>query len=129
MNGSWVLDHVYVLAFLAFGFLAAALPFGVAALLAPRSYGAKTFDTYECGMEPIGPAWTRYGVVYYLYALMFLAFAVDVLYLFPAAVAYQDVPGLVVAFEVILFVAILSLAIAYAWRKGVFTWPRRISLD
>ena len=124
MNEKWVLDHAYVLVF-----LAAALPFAVAALLAPRSRWAKTFDTYECGMEPIGPAWIRYGVVYYLYALMFLAFDVDVLYLFPAALAYKDVPGLAVAFEVILFIAILSLAIAFAWRKGVFTWPRRIPIE
>jgi NADH-quinone oxidoreductase subunit A len=126
LDEKWILDHAYVLVFLAVGFLAAALPFFIAALLAPRSRWAKTFDTYECGMDPIGPAWIRYGVVYYLYALMFLAFDVDVLYLFPVALAYQKVPGLGVAFEVVLFVAILSLAIAYAWRKGVFTWPRKI---
>lgn len=129
MDEKWVLDHAYVLIFLSIGFLAAALPFAVAALLAPRSHWPKTFDTYECGMEPIGPAWIRYGVVYYLYALMFLAFDVDVLYLFPAALAYKDLPGLSIALEVILFLAILSLAIAFAWRKGVFTWPHRIPLE
>lgn len=127
MNERWVLDHAYVLVFFAVGFLAAALPFAVSALLAPRGRWKKTLDTYECGMDPIGPAWIRYGVLYYLYALMFLAFDVDVLYLFPAAVAYRKVPGFGVALEVILFIAILSLAIAYAWRKGVFTWPRKIA--
>lgn len=126
MDTRWVLDHAYVLVFLAVGFLAAALPFAVVALLAPRSRWAQTLDTYECGMDPIGPAWIRYGVLYYLYALMFLAFDVDVLYLFPAALAYRKVPGFGVALEVILFIAILALAIAYAWRKGVFTWPRKI---
>lgn len=126
MDNQWVLDHAYVLAFLAVGFLAAALPFAVSALLAPRSLWPKTLDSYECGMDPIGPAWIRYGVLYYLYALMFLAFDVDVLYLFPAALAYRKIPGYGVAFEVILFIAILSLAVAYAWRKGVFTWPRKI---
>lgn len=129
MDEKWVLDHAYVLVFLAVGFLAAALPFAVAALLAPRSRWTQTQTTYECGMEPIGPAWIRYGVLYYLYALMFLAFDVDVLYLFPAALAYRSVPGFGVALEVVLFVAILSLAIAYAWRKGVFTWPRRIPTE
>jgi len=126
LDTRWVLDHAYVLIFLAVGFLAAALPFAVVALLAPRSRWAQTLDTYECGMDPIGPAWIRYGVLYYLYALMFLAFDVDVLYLFPAAIAYRKVPGFGVALEVILFIAILALAIAYAWRKGVFTWPRKI---
>jgi NADH-quinone oxidoreductase subunit A len=129
LNEKWVLDHAYVLVFLAVGFLAAALPFAIAALFAPRSRWLKTDTTYECGMEPIGPAWIRYGVLYYLYALMFLAFDVDVLYLVPAALAYQKVPGFGVALEVVLFLAILSLAIAYAWRKGVFTWPRRIDTE
>ena len=126
MNQTWVLDHAYVLVFVAVGSLAAALPFIVSALLGPRTLFKQTLDTYECGMDPIGPAWIRYGVLYYLYALMFLAFDVDVLYLFPAALAYKSVPGLWVAFEVVLFIAILSLAIAFAWRKGVFTWTRRI---
>jgi len=126
LDSKWVLDHAYVLTFLGVGFLAAAAPFAIAALLGPRSRGAKTMDTYECGMEPVGPAWIRYGVLYYLYALMFLAFDVDVLYLFPAAIAYRKVPGFGVFLEVLLFIAILALAIAYAWRKGVFTWPRKI---
>ena len=129
MNETWVIDHAYILVFLAAGFLAAALPFAVATLLAPRSRFAKTFETYECGMEPVGPAWIRYGVLYYLYALMFLAFDVDVLYLFPAALAYKDIPGTAVAGKMILFIAILSLAIVFAWRKGVFTWPRRIPTE
>ena len=133
MDDKWVLDHAYVLVFLSVGFLAAALPFAVSALLAPRSRWTQTDTTYECGMEPIGPAWIRYGVLYYLYALMFLAFDVDVLYLFPVALAYThesvDHLGFVAALEVILFLAILSLAIAYAWRKGVFTWPRKIQTD
>jgi NADH-quinone oxidoreductase subunit A len=128
VNETWVIDHAYVLVFLAVGTLAAALPFAVVALLAPRGRWTKTLDTYECGMEPVGPAWIRYGVVYYLYALMFLAFDVDVLYLFPVALAYRSTPGFTVALEVLLFIAILSLAIAFAWRKGVFTWPRRIQI-
>lgn len=126
MNEQWVLDHAYVLLFAAVGLVAAALPFAIAALLAPRYRYSQSLETYECGMDPIGPAWMRYGVLYYMYALMFLAFDVDVLYLFPAALAYKSIPGFGVAFEVVLFVAILSLAIAYAWRKGVFTWSRRI---
>lgn len=126
MGEKWVLDHAYVLVFLAVGFVAAAAPFAIAALLSPRHRWPKSVTTYECGMDPIGPAWIRYGILYYLYALMFLAFDVDVLYLFPAALAYNQIPGMWVAFEVVLFIGILSLAIAYAWRKGVFTWPRKI---
>ncbi|PLX41855.1 MAG: NADH-quinone oxidoreductase subunit A [Deltaproteobacteria bacterium] len=125
MTETWLIDHAYVVIFIVVGTLAAMLPFGIVALLAPKTFHEKTLETYECGMDPIGPAWIRYGVLYYLYALMFLAFDVDVLYLFPASLAYRQVPGIGVAVEVVLFIAILALAIAYAWRKGVFTWTRR----
>ena len=58
----------------------------IAFLLSPRTRGAKTRATYECGIEPFGSAWIRYSVHYYIYALIFIAFDVDVLYLFPAAI-------------------------------------------
>lgn len=126
MNEQWVLDHAYVLLFAAVGVAAALLPFIIAAFLAPRYRSNQTLHTYECGMDPIGPAWIRYGVLYYMYALMFLAFDVDVLYLFPAALAYRSIPGWEVAFTIVLFIAILSLAIVFALRKGVFLWTRKI---
>jgi NADH-quinone oxidoreductase subunit A len=77
-------------------------------------------------MDPIGSAWIRFGIVYYLYALMFLAFDVDVLFLFPVAMAYND--GFVIRdfVELVIFVGILSLAVIYAWKKGVFKWGRKI---
>ena len=126
MSSMWLVDHACVMIFVVAGILASTLPFAVAALFAPRTLSRQTLDTYECGMDPIGPAWVRYGVLYYLYALMFLAFDVDVLYLFPAVLAYRDIPGWAVMWEVLLFIAILGLAIAFAWKKGVFTWSRRI---
>jgi NADH:ubiquinone oxidoreductase subunit 3 (subunit A) len=119
-------------------FLMGALLFGfgpiiIVKLLSPTSHTRQTADRadqlIECGMEPIGTAWIRFGIVYYLYALIFLAFDVDVIFLFPVAVAYNH-PGLGVQdfFEILLFVAILSLAIVYAWRKGVFTWEKKTYL-
>jgi NADH-quinone oxidoreductase subunit A len=79
-------------------------------------------------MEPIGDAWIRYSAVYYLYALVFVAFAVDVLYLVPVALVYKErVKDFFVQdfAELVLFVGILSLVIVYAWKKGVFEWKRR----
>ena len=77
-------------------------------------------------MEPIGPAWIRFGIVFYLYALIFLAFDVDVLFLFPVALAYNaEVYGIRDFVEVVIFVGILSLAIVYAWKKGVFKWEKK----
>jgi NADH-quinone oxidoreductase subunit A len=67
--------------------------------------------------------------VFYLYALIFLAFDVDVLFLFPVALAYNDEMFIVRDFiEIILFVGILSLAVVYAWIKGVFKWERKTYL-
>ena len=120
---------LYIAAFtlggLAFGFG----PLLIAYLFSPRTtrnINNLTREAIECGMPAIGTARIRYGIVYYLYALMFLAFDVDVLFLFPVAAAYKDIPGLAVFFEVVLFVGILSLAIVYAWKKGVFKWERKV---
>ena len=116
-------------------FLAGALAFGLGPILivylaSPSSHtrqsAGRADQLIECGMEPIGSAWVRFGIVYYLYALIFLAFDVDVLFLFPVAVAYND-PSLGAwdFVEILIFVAILSLAVVYAWRKGVFTWEKK----
>jgi NADH-quinone oxidoreductase subunit A len=76
-------------------------------------------------MDPIGDAWIRYSAVYYLYALVFVAFAVDVLYLIPVALVYGRHFAVRDFVELFLFVGILSLVIVYAWKKGVFQWNRR----
>jgi NADH:ubiquinone oxidoreductase subunit 3 (subunit A) len=78
-------------------------------------------------MEPIGDAWIRYSAVYYLYALVFVAFAVDVLFLIPVALVYNRVTEFVIRdfVEMFIFVGILSLVIVYAWKKGIFEWKRR----
>jgi NADH-quinone oxidoreductase subunit A len=105
-------------------------PFIIAHLFAPRgtrSITNKTKQAIECGVEPIGEPWIRFGIVYYLYALMFLAFDVDVLFLFPVALAYNTDSSIVIRdfVEIVIFVGILSLAIIYAWKKGVFKWERK----
>ena len=91
-----------------------------------RNIDQKTGQFIECGMEPIGSAWIRFGIVYYMYALIFLAFDVDVLFLFPVAVAYNSPEFVIRDFvEIVIFVGILSLAVIYAWVKGVFTWEQK----
>jgi NADH-quinone oxidoreductase subunit A len=130
------LDLLYVAAFFLGGLGFAVGPFIIALLLAPRSTRntqEKTKQLIECGMEPIGDAWIRFGIVYYLYALMFVAFAVDILFLFPVALVYNragesglNVSDLQAFVEILIFVGILSLIIIYAWKKGVFKWERKI---
>ena len=128
------LYHENVLWITAFtlGGLAFALgPIAIVYLLMPlktRQIANKSKQFIECGMDPIGDSWIRYGVVFYLYALIFLAFDVDVLFLFPVAVAYNDAifaSSIRDFIEIVIFVGILSLAVVYAWIKGVFTWERK----
>ena len=123
-----LLDHLYVAAFFLGGLLMAVGPFIIAHIFAPRSTRNiinKTQQAIECGVEPIGAAWIRFGIVYYLYALMFLAFDVDVLFLFPVALAYDSAFVIRDFVEILIFVGILSLALVYAWNKGVFKWERK----
>ena len=122
-------DMIYIFAFCLAGLAFALGPFVVVHLLAARGtrqVADKTQQAIECGMDPIGDAWIRYSAVYYLYALVFVAFAVDVLFLIPVAVAYNDPQFVIQDFvAMVLFVGILSLVIVYAWKKGVFEWKRK----
>ncbi len=126
MDQQSLLDLLYVTAFFLGGLGFAVGPFIISYLLAPRTLQPKSRQIYECGMPPIGEAWIRFGIVYYLYALMFLAFAVDVLFLFPVALVYDRLFAIRDFVEIVIFVGILALAIVYAWKKGVFKWERRI---
>jgi NADH:ubiquinone oxidoreductase subunit 3 (subunit A) len=128
MNSSSFDDLIYLFAFGLGGFVFAAGPIILANLLAARktrNYANKTGQFVECGMEPIGDAWIRYSAAYYLYALVFVAFAVDVLYLIPVALVYNRKFQIRDFVEVLIFVGILSLVIVYAWKKGVFEWNRK----
>ncbi len=119
-----LISYIYICFFFAGGLAAACAPFVLSRLLRPATrVSSKTLQTYECGIIPFGQSWDfRHGVAYYLYALMFLAFEVDVLYLYPVATAFDTVSSLhgIIAFTV--FLAILSLGLIYAWKKGVFQW-------
>lgn len=122
----YLVDYMYVLVFLTVGVGAALGVLVLSRLIAPQGGFGKTLETYECGMDVYDSAWNvRFDISYYLYALIFLAFDVDVLFLFPAATAFDKISAARGISEIFIFVGILSLAIVYAWVKGVFTWPSR----
>ena len=130
MDQQILTNIIYVTIFLIVTLLFGFGPIIIVKLLSPSSHTRnienKTGQFIECGMVPIGSAWIRFGIIYYLYALIFLAFDVDVLFLFPVAVAYNSPEFVVRDFvEVFIFVGILSLAIVYAWVKGVFKWEQK----
>lgn len=128
MQAAYFDDLIYIAAFGLGGLVFALGPFVVVHLLSARrtrNYANKTGQFIECGMDPIGDAWIRYSAVYYLYALVFVAFAVDVLFLIPVALVYDRQFAVRDLVELVMFVGILSLVIVYAWKKGVFEWKQK----
>ena len=130
MDDAYFGDLIYLFAFCMAGLVFALGPILLVQLLASRKTRNtvnKTGQAIECGMDPIGDAWIRYSAAYYLYALVFVAFAVDVLYLVPVALVYNRVKEFVIRdfVEMLIFVGILSLVIVYAWKKGIFEWKRK----
>jgi NADH:ubiquinone oxidoreductase subunit 3 (subunit A) len=128
MENTADLNMIYVAAFCLGGLVFAMGPFVVVHLLSARKTrqtSNKTNQAIECGIDPIGDAWIRYSAVYYLYALIFVAFAVDVLFLIPVALVYNRVFPIRDFVEVVIFVGILSLVIVYPWKKGLFEWKRK----
>ena len=89
-----------------------------------RSYANKTGQFIECGMDPIGDAWIRYSAAYYLYALVFVAFAVDVLYLIPVALVYNRIKEFAARdfVEMLIFVVLILSGFFYIWKKGALDW-------
>jgi NADH-quinone oxidoreductase subunit A len=117
-----------ILLFFLGGVLFGAGPLLGSLFLAPKAHGGAMGATYECGVPTHGRTWVRFGINYYFYALIFLAFEVDILYLFPIAALFAKPQGLEAAVKLLVFIAVLGAAIIYFMRKGVFTWPRRIQV-
>jgi NADH-quinone oxidoreductase subunit A len=91
-------------------------------LVMPKKPNSIKNATYECGNEPTGDAKVRYNIRFYVFALVYVVFAVEGGFLFPWAVVFKSIPGLLPLFEVLVFLAILALALAYAWNKGALEW-------
>lgn len=90
-------------------------------LIAPKKPSPLKSQTYECGIETYGDTWVQFRVQYYIYALVFLVFDVELVFLFPWAVALNQLP-LFAVLEGVLFIFILVAGLIYAWRKGALEW-------
>jgi NADH-quinone oxidoreductase subunit A len=77
--------------------------------------------TYECGVETEGPTWVQFNFRYYYYALLFVIFDVEAVFLYPYAVSYENV-GYIALVEVVTFIGILGIGLLYAWRKRALEW-------
>ena len=115
-------DYAYVLGFLVIGIGFVVANTLLPLLISPRSRGARTSDPYESGEVPIGGAWVQFDINYYLFALIFIAFDVEAVFLFPVLVVYKEAAGLVALGEIGVFLALLTFTILYAWKNGLFSW-------
>jgi len=90
-------------------------------LVAPRVPRYEKGMTYECGVDPVGGGWSQSTVRYYIFALLFVIFDVEAVFLFPWALVFEKL-GLFAFVEMMIFVFILALGLVYAWRKKVLDW-------
>lgn len=87
----------------------------------PRGGGPERRTTYESGIEPMGEAWIQFNIRYYMFALVFVIFDVETLFLYPWAVTFQRL-GISAFLEVLIFIIVLLIGLVYAWRKGALEW-------
>lgn len=114
-------NYIFIGLLLLFAVAFAAAPLVVVALVAPRKPSAAKDDTYECGVRTQGETWVRFRIQYYIYAIMFVIFDIETVFLYPWAVSY-GVLGWFALAEMVVFLSILGAGLAYAWAKGVLRW-------
>jgi NADH:ubiquinone oxidoreductase subunit 3 (subunit A) len=114
-------DWIYIGLFLIVGAFIPAAAIILSAILAPRKSNPIKESTYECGIETVGENWVQFKAQYYIFALVFLVFDVETVFLFPWAVSLNQL-GLFAVVEGIVFIGILIAGLVYVWRKGMLEW-------
>lgn len=117
----YVNNYIVVAIFVVIGILLPVAALTVGRLLRPHKPTEPKAGTYESGNEPVGEGQVRFNIRYYLFALMFVIFDVETVFLYPWAVAYNKL-GLFVLFEMLIFAGMLLLGLLYAWKKKVLKW-------
>jgi len=106
------------------GIILVAVPLIIQWLIAPSNKTKEKMETYECGEESEGSAWLQFNIRFYVIALIFLIFDVEVVFLFPWAVVFKEM-GLLALIEMGIFLLILVVGLAYVWVKADLNWVKR----
>ncbi|MDQ3450855.1 MAG: NADH-quinone oxidoreductase subunit A [Actinomycetota bacterium] len=115
--------YLVVAILIALGVVFVASAFTANRLIRPNAPTVEKLTTYECGVDPVGEGWAQTHLRYYIYAYLYVVFAVDAVYLFPWATVFAAPGyGVVTLVEMGVFLGFLSVGILYAWRKGVLRW-------
>ena len=121
MISDYFADYVAVLISVILGVLLVGTALVANRILAPRDPTRTKGITYECGMLPIGRSRAQVHFRYYLFAILFLIFDIEAVFLFPWAVTFVEI-GEQALWEMVVFIAILAFGLLYAWKKGVLRW-------
>jgi len=113
--------YLYAAILFAAGFVFVIIATTLANILAPHRSTKEKLQTYESGETPIGSAWVQYPLGFYIFALLFVAFDVDIVFIISWAVVFKQL-SFFGFFEILFFIIVLALGLAYAWRKGVIRW-------
>ena len=113
--------YIPVIAFLIIGILIPAGAMFAAWIVRVKNPYPEKLTTYECGEEPIGQGQMQYYPQFYIYALLFVVFDVETVFLYPWAVVFPDI-GILAVIEMVIFIAMLVIALLYAWKKGILEW-------
>ena len=119
--GSYEYNYLFLGVFLLIAITFPLLPIILAKFVAPKKPNPIKESTYECGVETKGDSWVQFKVQYYVYALIFVIFDIEVIFIYPWAVAFKQM-GLFAFVEMAIFLAILALGLIYAWKKNVLEW-------
>jgi NADH-quinone oxidoreductase subunit A len=117
----YINSYVIVAIFIILGIVFPIIVLWIGKQLRPNKPTAAKETTYESGNDPVGESQVRFNVRYYLYALMFVIFDVETVFLYPWAVAYKQL-GLFALVEMVIFVGLLLVGLIYAWKKKVLKW-------
>jgi NADH-quinone oxidoreductase subunit A len=126
-SASFLTAHAGILVFLLAGIGFLAVNLVVWSLIRPSRFSEEKLTTYECGENPTGSAWVQFNIRFYVFALIFIIFDVEAVFLLPWAVVFRQLgeeQGLLPFVEGLVFIFILVVALAYVWRKGDLEWVR-----
>lgn len=118
---SYFYHYLFIGIFAGVAVVFAVLPIVLAKFIAPQKPSPLKQMPYECGIEPVGDPWAQFRVQYYIYALIFVIFDVETIFIYPWAVGFKQL-GLLGFVEMVIFLAILAVGLLYAWKKGALEW-------
>ena len=122
-SADFLQQHSAILTFIGIGIAFLVFNLSVWYVIRPRRFSEEKLTTYECGENPTGSAWVQFNIRFYVFALIFIVFDVEVVFLLPWAVVFREL-GLLAFVEGVFFILILVVGLAYVWRKGDLEWVR-----